>query len=193
MSAHPAPLFSESWVRSSGRVGGAGGCGGGRGGAERALPFRGRESSDTADSALLQLDGQQRLIHGWLREDGVEVGFGGWGVGGGKAGQQGKARPGFHTPQGAPCRRHIDTPDSVAAMRIRHELGTSEEAEVDVRDRERERARESTARGGSCESSMQFSTRPASAEPTFMGTWQPSSDSALLFRMSQQVSLWPAY
>ncbi|KAL4640457.1 zinc finger protein basonuclin-2 isoform 2, partial [Arapaima gigas] len=40
---------------------------------------------------------------------------------------------------------------------------------------------------GSCESSMQFSTRPASAEPTFMGTWQPSSDSALLFRMSQQA------
>ncbi|XP_052403177.1 zinc finger protein basonuclin-2 isoform X3 [Carassius gibelio] len=79
----------------------------------------------------------------------------------------------------------------------------SEETELDVRggvvwsERERERAHESTARassssgaeggGGEGESSMQFSTRPASAEPGFMGTWtQQSTDSNLLFRMSQQ-------
>ncbi|XP_052403027.1 zinc finger protein basonuclin-2 isoform X1 [Carassius gibelio] len=80
----------------------------------------------------------------------------------------------------------------------------SEETELDVRggvvwsERERERAHESTARassssgaeggGGEGESSMQFSTRPASAEPGFMGTWtQQSTDSNLLFRMSQQA------
>ncbi|XP_053714255.1 zinc finger protein basonuclin-2 isoform X4 [Synchiropus splendidus] len=41
---------------------------------------------------------------------------------------------------------------------------------------------------GAGESSMQFSTRPPSAEqPGFMGTWQPqSTDSNLLYRMSQQ-------
>ncbi|XP_056121130.1 zinc finger protein basonuclin-2-like [Rhinichthys klamathensis goyatoka] len=83
----------------------------------------------------------------------------------------------------------------------------SEETELDVRggvvwrEQDRERARESTARassrssssgagggGGEGESSMQFSTRPASAEPGFMGTWtQQSTDSNLLFRMSQQA------
>ncbi|KAL7878151.1 hypothetical protein SRHO_G00047940 [Serrasalmus rhombeus] len=36
---------------------------------------------------------------------------------------------------------------------------------------------------------MQFSTRPASVEPGYMGTWQQqNTDSNLLFRMSQQVS-----
>ncbi|KAM4603986.1 zinc finger protein basonuclin-2 isoform 1-T1 [Polymixia lowei] len=42
---------------------------------------------------------------------------------------------------------------------------------------------------GAGESSMQFSTRPPSAEqPGFMGTWQQqSTDSNLLFRMSQQA------
>lgn len=42
---------------------------------------------------------------------------------------------------------------------------------------------------GAGESSMQFSTRPPSAEqPGFMGTWQQqSTDSNLLYRMSQQV------
>ncbi|XP_053714253.1 zinc finger protein basonuclin-2 isoform X2 [Synchiropus splendidus] len=42
---------------------------------------------------------------------------------------------------------------------------------------------------GAGESSMQFSTRPPSAEqPGFMGTWQPqSTDSNLLYRMSQQA------
>ncbi|KAJ8262192.1 hypothetical protein GJAV_G00163540 [Gymnothorax javanicus] len=34
---------------------------------------------------------------------------------------------------------------------------------------------------------MQFGTRPASAEPGFMGTWQQNTDSNLLFRMSQQA------
>nr|XP_055061259.1 zinc finger protein basonuclin-2 isoform X2 [Misgurnus anguillicaudatus] len=79
----------------------------------------------------------------------------------------------------------------------------SEETELDVRgsvvkrEQDRERARESIARasgsssgagGGGGESSMQFSTRPASAEPGFMGTWtQQSTDSNLLFRMSQQA------
>lgn len=66
------------------------------------------------------------------------------------------------------------------------------------REQDRERARESIARasgsssgaggGGGGESSMQFSTRPASAEPGFMGTWtQQSTDSNLVFRMSQQA------
>ncbi|XP_041960448.1 zinc finger protein basonuclin-2 isoform X3 [Alosa sapidissima] len=84
----------------------------------------------------------------------------------------------------------------------------SGEAELDVRggvvsrerEQEPERARQSTARassssgssgssgGGAGESSMQFSTRPASVEPGFMGTWQQqSTDSNLLFRMSQQA------
>ncbi|XP_064201352.1 zinc finger protein basonuclin-2-like isoform X2 [Anguilla rostrata] len=34
---------------------------------------------------------------------------------------------------------------------------------------------------------MQFGTRPASAEPGFLGTWQQNTDSNLLFRMSQQA------
>ncbi|XP_048855850.1 zinc finger protein basonuclin-2 isoform X1 [Brienomyrus brachyistius] len=63
----------------------------------------------------------------------------------------------------------------------------SEEAEVDVRDRERERAGESAWRAVSHQSSMQFGARPASAESGFMGTWQSGSDSTLLFRMSQQA------
>ncbi|XP_061685935.1 zinc finger protein basonuclin-2 isoform X3 [Syngnathoides biaculeatus] len=44
------------------------------------------------------------------------------------------------------------------------------------------------AAGGAGESSMQFSTRPPSAEqPGFMGTWQQqSTDGNLLYRMSQQ-------
>ncbi|GAA6067120.1 zinc finger protein basonuclin-2 isoform X1, partial [Tachysurus ichikawai] len=34
---------------------------------------------------------------------------------------------------------------------------------------------------------MQFSSRPASAEPCYMGTWQQqNTDTHLLFRMSQQ-------
>ncbi|KAG7461755.1 hypothetical protein MATL_G00194510 [Megalops atlanticus] len=69
----------------------------------------------------------------------------------------------------------------------------SEEADVDVRDRdtvrdrEQERARDSSQRATSSRNSMQFGTRPASAEPGFMGTWQQNSDSNLLFRMSQQA------
>uniref|UniRef100_A0A3Q2ZGI3 Basonuclin zinc finger protein 2 n=1 Tax=Kryptolebias marmoratus TaxID=37003 RepID=A0A3Q2ZGI3_KRYMA len=56
-----------------------------------------------------------------------------------------------------------------------------------VREREREREREGERETG--ESSMQFSTRPPSAEqPGFMGTWQQqSTDSNLLYRMSQQA------
>ncbi|XP_062851545.1 zinc finger protein basonuclin-2 isoform X1 [Trichomycterus rosablanca] len=34
---------------------------------------------------------------------------------------------------------------------------------------------------------MQFSSRPASAEPGYMGTWQQNTDTHLLFRMSQQA------
>lgn len=47
----------------------------------------------------------------------------------------------------------------------------------------------SSSAEGAGESSMQFSTRPPSAEqPGFMGTWQQqSTDSNLLYRMSQQV------
>ncbi|XP_028300828.1 zinc finger protein basonuclin-2 isoform X4 [Gouania willdenowi] len=47
----------------------------------------------------------------------------------------------------------------------------------------------SSSIGGAGESSMQFSTRPPSAEqPGFMGTWQQqSTDSNLLYRMSQQA------
>ena len=53
----------------------------------------------------------------------------------------------------------------------------------------RRAASSSSSGGGAGESSMQFSTRPASVEPGFMGTWQQqSTDSNLLFRMSQQVS-----
>ncbi|KAJ8269619.1 hypothetical protein COCON_G00122260, partial [Conger conger] len=69
----------------------------------------------------------------------------------------------------------------------------SEEADVDVRDRdaardrEQERARDGASRATSSRNSMQFGTRPASAEPGFMGTWQQNADSNLLFRMSQQA------
>ncbi len=47
----------------------------------------------------------------------------------------------------------------------------------------------SSSAEGAGESSMQFSTRPPSAEQQgFMGTWQQqSTDSNLLYRMSQQV------
>ncbi|KAK9540504.1 hypothetical protein VZT92_002952 [Zoarces viviparus] len=47
----------------------------------------------------------------------------------------------------------------------------------------------SSSAEGAGESSMQFSTRPPSAEqPGFMGTWQQQgTDSNLLYRMSQQV------
>ncbi|KAM7394380.1 hypothetical protein PAMP_021187 [Pampus punctatissimus] len=47
----------------------------------------------------------------------------------------------------------------------------------------------SSSAEGAGESSMQFSTRPPSAEqPGFMGTWQQqSTDSNLLYRMSQQL------
>uniref|UniRef100_A0A3Q2V351 Basonuclin zinc finger protein 2 n=1 Tax=Haplochromis burtoni TaxID=8153 RepID=A0A3Q2V351_HAPBU len=53
------------------------------------------------------------------------------------------------------------------------------------RERQEERERERTVGA----SSMQFSTRPPSAEqPGFMGTWQQqSTDSNLLYRMSQQA------
>ncbi|XP_077201256.1 zinc finger protein basonuclin-2 isoform X7 [Paroedura picta] len=68
----------------------------------------------------------------------------------------------------------------------------SEEAEVDVRDRdtqrhtERKRARDLTLRDSSTDNSMQFGTRTATTEPGFMGTWQ-NADTNLLFRMSQQA------
>ncbi|XP_010629234.1 zinc finger protein basonuclin-2 isoform X3 [Fukomys damarensis] len=68
----------------------------------------------------------------------------------------------------------------------------SEEAEVDVReretqrDREPKRARDLTLRDPYTDSSMQFGTRATAAEPGFMGTWQ-NADTNLLFRMSQQA------
>lgn len=68
----------------------------------------------------------------------------------------------------------------------------SEEAEVDVRDRdterdtERKRARGLTLRDSCTDNSMQFGTRPTATESGFMGTWQ-NADTNLLYRMSQQV------
>ncbi|XP_019339211.1 zinc finger protein basonuclin-2 isoform X2 [Alligator mississippiensis] len=68
----------------------------------------------------------------------------------------------------------------------------SEEAEVDVRDRdtqrhrERKRARDLTLRDSCTDNSMQFGTRAATTESGFMGTWQ-NTDTNLLFRMSQQA------
>ncbi|KAG6930895.1 basonuclin 2 [Chelydra serpentina] len=68
----------------------------------------------------------------------------------------------------------------------------SEEAEVDVRDREtqrhreRKRARDLTLRDSCTDNSMQFGTRAATTESGFMGTWQ-NADTNLLFRMSQQA------
>ncbi|KAM6468345.1 LOW QUALITY PROTEIN: zinc finger protein basonuclin-2 [Liasis olivaceus] len=69
----------------------------------------------------------------------------------------------------------------------------SEEAEVDVRDRdiqrhtERKRARGLTLRDSCSDNSMQFgTTRTATTESGFMGTWQ-NADTNLLFRMSQQA------
>ncbi|XP_052026688.1 zinc finger protein basonuclin-2-like isoform X6 [Apodemus sylvaticus] len=67
----------------------------------------------------------------------------------------------------------------------------SEEAEVDVRerdtqrDREPKRARDLTLRDSCTDNSMQFGTRTTAAGPGFMGTWQ-NADTNLLFRMSQQ-------
>ncbi|XP_072511906.1 zinc finger protein basonuclin-2 isoform X2 [Notamacropus eugenii] len=68
----------------------------------------------------------------------------------------------------------------------------SEEAEVDVRerdtqrDREQNRARDLVLNGSCIDNSMQFGTRAAATEPGFMGTWQ-NADTNLLFRMSQQA------
>ncbi|XP_063151106.1 zinc finger protein basonuclin-2 isoform X2 [Candoia aspera] len=67
----------------------------------------------------------------------------------------------------------------------------SEEAEVDVRDiqrhTERKRARSLTLRDSCSDNSMQFgTTRAATTESGFMGTWQ-NADTNLLFRMSQQA------
>ncbi|XP_052027985.1 zinc finger protein basonuclin-2-like isoform X2 [Apodemus sylvaticus] len=70
----------------------------------------------------------------------------------------------------------------------------SEEAEVDVRerdtqrDREPKRARDLTLRDSCTDNSMQFGTRTTAAGPGFMGTWQ-NADTNLLFRMSQQDML----
>ncbi|XP_031817363.1 zinc finger protein basonuclin-2 isoform X1 [Sarcophilus harrisii] len=68
----------------------------------------------------------------------------------------------------------------------------SEEAEVDVRerdtlrDREQNRARDLALNDSCIDNSMQFGTRAAATEPGFMGTWQ-NADTNLLFRMSQQA------
>ncbi|XP_074053663.1 zinc finger protein basonuclin-2 isoform X8 [Macrotis lagotis] len=68
----------------------------------------------------------------------------------------------------------------------------SEEAEVDVRerdtqrDREQNRARDLALTDSCIDNSMQFGTRAATTEPGFMGTWQ-NADTNLLFRMSQQA------
>ncbi|EHB14533.1 Zinc finger protein basonuclin-2 [Heterocephalus glaber] len=72
------------------------------------------------------------------------------------------------------------------------QLVESEEAEVDVRERETQRerepkrARDLTLRDSYPDNSMQFGTRATAAEPGFMGTWQ-NADTNLLFRMSQQA------
>ncbi|XP_074139054.1 zinc finger protein basonuclin-2 isoform X9 [Sminthopsis crassicaudata] len=71
-------------------------------------------------------------------------------------------------------------------------LVDSEEAEVDVRerdtlrDREQNRARDLALNDSCIDNSMQFGTRAATTEPGFMGTWQ-NADTNLLFRMSQQA------
>ncbi|XP_040273180.1 zinc finger protein basonuclin-2 isoform X3 [Bufo bufo] len=69
----------------------------------------------------------------------------------------------------------------------------SEEAEVDVRERDiqRDRQRDRRARDrafrDSCpDNSMQFGTRTPASEPGYMGAWQ-NCDANLLFRMSQQA------
>lgn len=56
------------------------------------------------------------------------------------------------------------------------------------RHTERKRARDLTLRDSCTDNSMQFGTRTATTEPSFMGTWQ-NADTNLLFRMSQQVCL----
>ncbi|XP_075172636.1 zinc finger protein basonuclin-2 isoform X3 [Anomaloglossus baeobatrachus] len=70
---------------------------------------------------------------------------------------------------------------------------SSEEAEVDVRERDvqRDRQRDRRARDrafrDSCpDNSMQFGTRTPASEPGYMGAWQ-NCDANLLFRMSQQA------
>ncbi|KAM8961968.1 zinc finger protein basonuclin-2 [Pelodytes ibericus] len=70
---------------------------------------------------------------------------------------------------------------------------TSEEAEVDVRerdttrDRQRDRRVRDRAFRDSCpDTSMQFGTRTPTSEPGYMGAWQ-NCDANLLFRMSQQA------
>lgn len=70
----------------------------------------------------------------------------------------------------------------------------SEDAEVDVRERDilRDRQRDRRARDrafrDSCpDNSMQFGRRTPTSEPGYMGAWQ-NCDANLLFRMSQQVS-----
>ncbi|XP_068946766.1 zinc finger protein basonuclin-2 isoform X1 [Petaurus breviceps papuanus] len=71
-------------------------------------------------------------------------------------------------------------------MQISNNTQKSEEAEVDVRERDTQRDREQNRARDSCiDNSMQFGTRAATTEPGFMGTWQ-SADTNLLFRMSQQ-------
>ncbi|XP_068946769.1 zinc finger protein basonuclin-2 isoform X4 [Petaurus breviceps papuanus] len=72
-------------------------------------------------------------------------------------------------------------------MQISNNTQKSEEAEVDVRERDTQRDREQNRARDSCiDNSMQFGTRAATTEPGFMGTWQ-SADTNLLFRMSQQA------
>ncbi|XP_073408573.1 zinc finger protein basonuclin-2 isoform X1 [Dendrobates tinctorius] len=70
---------------------------------------------------------------------------------------------------------------------------SSEEAEVDVRerdvqkDRQRDRRARDRAFRDSCpDNSMQFGTRTPASEPGYMGAWQ-NCDANLLFRMSQQA------
>ncbi|CAH2293961.1 zinc finger basonuclin-2 isoform X1 [Pelobates cultripes] len=70
---------------------------------------------------------------------------------------------------------------------------TSEESEVDVRDRDtpRDRQRDRRVRDWAfrdqCpDTSMQFGTRTPASEPGYMGAWQ-NCDANLLFRMSQQA------
>ncbi|XP_068090480.1 zinc finger protein basonuclin-2 isoform X4 [Hyperolius riggenbachi] len=70
---------------------------------------------------------------------------------------------------------------------------SSEEAEVDVRERDiqrdrqrHRRARDRAFRDSCPDNSMQFGTRTPASEPGYMGAWQ-NCDANLLFRMSQQA------
>ncbi|XP_052015964.1 zinc finger protein basonuclin-2-like isoform X2 [Apodemus sylvaticus] len=80
-----------------------------------------------------------------------------------------------------------------ALTRVSDTASQSEEAEVDVRerdtqrDREPKRARDLTLRDSCTDNSMQFGARTTAAGPGFMGTWQ-NADTNLLFRMSQQAT-----